>query len=443
MPIGPEETPATSWVEPAPDAPSSPSPAHVAVHVAAPAGHPSPDHGALQPLRPLGVLPRPGARPSGGKARHSDLRTMVISMVAGAMVGVLPIVFAPGLFDEVHRLAPSVWVGMPTIAVALVLAVALHEYGHVAGGQLAGWRAMLWNVGPVRLARVHDRWRLRLHGVWQLWGGIALSAPPRVMDAQALRRANLWMVAGGPGASLLGGALGMGGWWLLRHADGAAPRWMALLGMLAGGFSALLGLVTLFPARMGPVLLSDGKQLLELRRRDVVDTPTFALRALRLYSSLVRPRDWPDHLLQAAMQLPDAPTERASAHWFAAMAALDRGEPAQAHHHARAAMDALAEEGDPLLVGLFAADLEGTAAVLEALVRHDTVAAQALLDSAAARGSSAEPSLGLARAAIAQLTGNDEAAAIALAAARRAIDDAPMPIGLEVHRPVLAAMRAI
>ena len=48
---------------------------------------------------------------------------------------------------------------LPVGALLLWLTVVWHEFGHVAGGWLAGFRLQLFSVGPLRLERRGDRYR--------------------------------------------------------------------------------------------------------------------------------------------------------------------------------------------------------------------------------------------------------------------------------------------
>jgi hypothetical protein len=202
-------------------------------------------------------------------------------------------------------LALSAW-ETTGLALACIMALHLillaHELGHLLGGRLVGFRAFLLIVGPVRLERSGDGWRLHRNRSAALWGGLAGSA---ATDARDLRRRMAVMVAGGPAASLLVGSAALVSYWAFHpvQLDAASPYWRVALAfaLVSGGVASIsIAVATLIPLRTSG-FLSDGARLLRLARGGADAARDAAVQTL-IGKSLagVRPRDWPLELLQEA-----------------------------------------------------------------------------------------------------------------------------------------------
>ncbi|MBK8006669.1 MAG: hypothetical protein IPK12_23035 [Gemmatimonadetes bacterium] len=85
------------------------------------------------------------------------------------------------------------------LLVWVVAGIALHELGHPAGGLRAGFRFILYTVGPLRVAREARGIRVGLNRAINLAGGVVLMVP-RTPDARPDGLASF--IAGGPLASL-------------------------------------------------------------------------------------------------------------------------------------------------------------------------------------------------------------------------------------------------
>ena len=136
------------------------------------------------------------------------------------------------------------------LAIAVLLALAVHEVGHALGGRLRGMRLGMLIVGPVHIQREADD--ACVDGSPQVVvgrrGGIVRAA--RAPDG--LRRAMLSFAAGGPVTSVVGGVLVLTIYVLadLGSAEvqqgslqDALSESTFMLGMLSFG----IGLVTLLP----------------------------------------------------------------------------------------------------------------------------------------------------------------------------------------------------
>ncbi|MCS7024055.1 MAG: hypothetical protein NZV14_04605 [Bryobacteraceae bacterium] len=234
----------------------------------------------------------------------------LLGLIVGATVGKL------NLFPEVTRqqaLSALAW-----LPVVLFLVIAIHEVGHLLGGMWFGLRFCLLAVGPLLVLREQNRIRIKFNRAFSLWGGLAAALPERF---QNLERAMLAFTAGGPLASLLAAVA-------LWQAPGVAAR-------LASLCSLLIGCVTLVPLRSSGFVSDGGRILMFLRQAEQAKRWS-ALALLSSYSlAMVRPREWPEEVIQQARAVPDGSPDDLAAAWLEHKAALDRGEI----ERARAALD--------------------------------------------------------------------------------------------------------
>lgn len=213
--------------------------------------------------------------------------------LAGGAVGFLLARYglqAPGVRAALRSL--SGW-DLLAIPLAMVVVLAWHEAGHLAGGLSRGMRFLLFIAGPFGFFRgtagVHFRWCFNLGTL----GGIAAVLPDagRPLKPQLQR-----LVWAGPGASLL-----------LAVAAGVA--FTALAGrpaayaLLVAALSGAIFLVTALPFRSGG-FMSDGMQLLQLRRDPaMVERRSRLVGIVGLSLSGVRPRELDPALLAEAQSL--------------------------------------------------------------------------------------------------------------------------------------------
>jgi hypothetical protein len=316
--------------------------------------------------------------PAPSAPKKHPLRVVAALLVPGLIgvgVGVLGARFLPALlpamdFSDAEKVAV-----IATVVLLLPLAVAAHEAGHLLGGRMAGFRALLFVVGPLRIERTGDGARVHLNRSAALAGGLAVSVPE---DTRDLRRRTLLMVAGGPGASLLLGALALAAREPLGLAavPAGAPfaRALAALALLVFALASLgIGIATLVPARTGG-FYTDGARMLQLLRTGPDTDRQVALLALMALSMAGRrARDWDPELVARAAALPDGSLFDVVGRQLAHAYALDRGDDAEARAQLEAAL-ALEEVLPPvaraelLLQGAyFAAAHDGDAARARAL----------------------------------------------------------------------------
>ena len=351
----------------------------------------------MLPHRPdLGPLPDP---PEVAPAsRWRSVLSAVGFGLAGAAVGYAIVQLTDGL--------DGLDVGAVGLALALTVGVfavfAVHELGHVAGGQLAGFRFQLFIAGPLRVERTPEGLAWGLNRSVALGGGLALSLPT---DDRDLRRRMAMVVAGGPLASaVLGGVgLALGGAW-------------AIVGML----SLLILAATLWPGTTSG-FLTDGARLIRLARGGVEAEREAALLAVFARAMAgARPRDWDPGLLATARR-GDADDPMAEAALALVTAhAFDTGD-ADAAYESLAQRVALWETAPPSLRGGLATD----AAVFEAVVREDAARARAWIDRVPPRALLADPGgVALAEAAALRAEGDLDGAREHADAVRTAQDDA-------------------
>ncbi len=178
----------------------------------------------------------------------------------------------------------SIGLMLGSVLLLTILAVALHEAGHIVGGRFAGFRFMLYIVGPLRVAREADGIRVGLNRSLNMGGGLALMLPP---DGIASPGALARFIAGGPIASVLatllfGAAAALAG-------PGTDLRMFLVIGLAT---NAGISLGSLLPTRVGG-FDSDGRQLLDLRVGGHEGELRLLGRALTTDSLFgTRPRDW-------------------------------------------------------------------------------------------------------------------------------------------------------
>jgi hypothetical protein len=329
------------------------------------------------------LSPLPWITAAGGTARR---RNPLV-----AVLGVLVLVAAGGLFGawiaSFAEVKSSGWdlsrlekLGLVLACVPVIfLFLAAHEAGHLLGGRLAGFRFMLFIVGPLKIHRERDRIRLGLNRNAGLVGGLAACMPE---DPRDLRRRTLTMVAGGPLASLVTGAFALGLFFgldlqSLPPESGLAALYGSVALLMYGGGSLTIGVVTLIPGRTSG-FLTDGARILQLLRGGPRAERDVALMALIASSQAgLRPRDWDGAIVEQTLLLEDGSLFEALARMLVSARALDLGDPESARRHLERAL-ALAGELPPTVrPGLL---LE--AAWFEAAIRGDAEAGRRWLEAA-------------------------------------------------------------
>jgi hypothetical protein len=321
------------------------------------------------------------------RIRTRQLLSTALLFLAGAAVGLVAARSGFRPLPELGLTRPQLIIVLAALPVIYLLSVAGHELGHVLAGRLAGFRTLLFMVGPLRLERGPDGFRAGFNRDVLMAGGLAAMAPVGVHD---LRRRAVVMVAGGPLASLMIGTQFLALYqatsaFLFRSGAGFIPV-LAGITLLAIGMSSLLiGLLTLLPGRSGG-FYSDGARLLRLIRASDETEREVALIALTgLTIGGTRPREWDDRLVALGAEIRDGGPFEVGGRQFAYAHALDRGDIEAARHHLEAALRGVGQ-----LPAGSRASLLLAAATFLALYDGDAVRARSYL-TAARRGLLAVP----------------------------------------------------
>jgi hypothetical protein len=263
------------------------------------------------------------------------------------------------------------------LVVLLPVVLAVHEGGHLLGGRLARFRFHLFIVGPLMIARTAEGVRVRLNTNLSLYGGLAASVPTTFHN---LNRRMAVMVAGGPAASLLSGAVAIAIYLVAGlHTivpEGAIPvAWLGSQGVLVfGGASLGIGLITLMPATTSG-FFTDGARLWRLLHHHPTAKRDTAVTIVGLLGLTQRPRDWDADLVATACSGEDGSLFDTEARRLAYLQALDTGCIRAGRDWLQEALDRVAHY-PPSMQSLLPAE----AAFVEGAFRRDGVAAARWLD---------------------------------------------------------------
>ncbi len=286
--------------------------------------------GAMEPMG--SVIPRlPPARIA-EKKRIS--RHVIVALVLGGAAGFLGASFG---VEVIAPLPGSKWLDLLLLLVlplTWLLAVAVHEAGHLVGGWLTGGRFLLWVVGPFMVRRtpsgVHAAWNRNVN----LAGGMAACLPldPKLMTPP---RAAL-MILGGPAASLVLTHVSLFGAVLLNQVSRPDSVGLALaynVAVFTAGLSLLIFLATVWPATAGG-FKSDGRRFIDLLRGDARSEQEAALLVLTTAGLTgIRPADYDPALVAKTVSLNDGSLFDLYGHLTVYYHAADRAQwsAAQAH----------------------------------------------------------------------------------------------------------------
>lgn len=362
----------------------------------------------------------------GARLSQRGVRGMLRTLVTTALIGLVGWFVARAVFGAVLDGARGggvveAIVLVPCLVLVLFAVLAVHEGGHLLGGWISGFQALLFVVGPVRLERRTDGWSLGFNRILALWGGLAASAP---QDTENLPQRTLWMVAGGPITSLAVGILGLLMSWALPLPSPAPEPLggIASLGLFAFATGSLaIGAVTLVPATTSG-FHTDGARILRFLRggREAAGEASL-LAVVGLSMGGTRPRDWPPDLVEGLLHVPPGGAMGVASRQLAFMHALDRGETAEARDHLESALAQRNTLPAPLRPGLLS-----QGAFFAAFHERDPARARRLLHEVSGPSLGAEHQVDLAQAAVHQVEGDyaraEELAGSARARLRTAMD---------------------
>jgi len=291
------------------------------------------------PLKSMATHQTPPAPQQKKQQTRSTIKALLISssaLVAG--FGLSNVLNLPGMNSATLQQQSSsehflliVW-----IIVSLFLVLLLHECGHVLAGLLQRCRFELLIVGPLKIAREHDKIRVGLNKSLALAGGIAATSP---RDMSHMRRRFIIIVLGGPLASLIWACL----FWVVALCFPETTPWRTFL-PLTSLLSLLILLVTALPLPMGTFYTDGARVLMLIQNGEKARRWTALISLQHLAMGAQPPMHWNSDLIHQATALDDASMDHLMGCWLSYYATLDRDDEEWArqfvehlkHHYAQA-----------------------------------------------------------------------------------------------------------
>jgi hypothetical protein len=265
---------------------------------------------SITPILDSGVLPPP--RP----------RKRVLGLIVGFGVGLL---FA-FIIDNFSNARSLPGLALISYFASVVLAVTIHELGHLTAGWMLGFHFSRLSVGPFSIRVEYGRLRFQIRRGLGALG----YADMHIETVKRLRRRLLLYAAAGPAANLISGTLAV------LFVNFARPSLRATWSTsFAAGFSfmsLLIGLVSLVP--YGKTLRSDGARIwMLLNSHDRTRRWITAAALASQQRKGVRPRNWKRTWLNAACSVRDASIDEISSNMLGYVAASDlKDAPTAAAH---------------------------------------------------------------------------------------------------------------
>jgi hypothetical protein len=197
---------------------------------------------------------------------------------------------------------PGVFGLILQFSAAFLIAILIHELGHVIGGRLAGYSWIMLTVGPFKWVREQERVRWRWNTSLNTFGGLTLMVPP-VAESETRRMARF--ILGGPIASFCLFILSILGITLIQatppHAASANQGGFFLV--VLAGIALMTGVAALIPHSISG-FATDGGQFLDLMRGGHHAERRLLMLTLSAYSLRgKRPREWDASLLARLLEL--------------------------------------------------------------------------------------------------------------------------------------------
>lgn len=251
---------------------------------------------------------------------------------------------------------------------SIVLAVIIHEAGHLLAGWAVGLRFNSITIGPVSLHIEYGRPKVRVRRAFAASGYAGM----HIDRVRRLRRRLFVFASGGPAANLIS-AVVVG--FTLPHLA-KENSWSSLFAGMFWMMSLLLGLANLVPARIGFMLL-DGARLWMLFSSKTKSRRWFSVCAVGSQSLAgTKPRNYRRTWLRAGCGIEDRSVDDFAGNWAAYIAANDRKDVGGAAHHLEVCLRQMAYLG-PAFRDLVALE----AGVFTAWFRGDVSVAQKWLDN--------------------------------------------------------------
>lgn len=187
------------------------------------------------------------------------------------------------------------------IPILYLLMIVVHEGGHVVGALLARFRVLSFAASWLHITRKAEGWKVQLQKPTARLAGMVQAFP---MHNRNLRSRYAVMIAGGPLANVLTGALAL----FLRHTLTASPGYvfsasgylLSNVLLVFGWLSVLMGALNLLPRDLPSGHIIDGKRLWNLiQRGPAMHQHVGLLYFQSLTYAGIRPRNWDASLLEA------------------------------------------------------------------------------------------------------------------------------------------------
>ncbi len=367
------------------------------------------------------------------KAKTTNWKALALALVLGA-AGALAGYWLGSRGVQVPIVRASIkaltaW-DLLMLPVLVLLVLAVHEAGHLAGGMSRGMRFLLFVAGPFGWVRSGEKIRFRWFFNLGTLGGLAAAMP---VPGQPLLPQLQRLIVGGPLSSLVLAGVALAVFWGVPGRFGAYALFIA-------GFSFVIFLLTAAPFRAGG-FMSDGMQFVQLRRDPVMVERRVRLLAVAGMSMAgTRPAELDEALLERAQSLlGDEPMYDVSVCLYSYGQTLDRGDVEAAGQW----LDRIEVLFDRYPDG-FRQSLAVELALFEALYRERSEHASGWMAQAAGGVVDACRRF-LAQAAVAALQGRHQDAMAALASAEASLDRAMDPgfarLGIDQIARVRAKLR--
>jgi len=302
---------------------------------------------------------------SGRKKLRTKLKGIIVGVIVGALFGIVLI-----RTDEQSTGEAAADYMILFYFAAILLAVVIHEIGHLLAGWAVGFRFSSVSIGPVSLKRVYGKLKVETR---KTLAGAAGLAGMHVAGVRRLHRRLLIFIAGGPAANLLSIPVTIV---LVDYVFHASENvWVSIPAHLFIWISLIIGILNLVPFSVG-ALFTDGARIDMLVRSRVRGRRWMNIAAiLDQTHEGVRPRQWKRTWVEAATSVQDRSVDDFRGSLLAYAAASDRKDTPSAARHLERCLE-LAESVASSSNDVLALE----AAVFVSWCRKDVETAQKWLD---------------------------------------------------------------
>lgn len=246
--------------------------------------------------------------------------------IGGIIVGIVGWFIILKVINRQTAGSLNVYYGFLFLIPVLVVATAIHEFGHLLAGWAVGLRFSSVRVGPFSVAMEHGQIKIQMRRDLAVLGYAGMY----VEDVRRLRRRLLIVTAAGPAANILTVAATA---ILLNDVfPSVGQTWVAVPAAELAVLSLLLAMGTLLPVSSG--LLSDGSRIEMLLRSRSRARRWLSIAAIGGQMQRgINARDWKQTWLGAATSLRDMSLDEFAGNWLAYVSANElKCAPRAARH---------------------------------------------------------------------------------------------------------------